>query len=136
MTTLGRPIAVPVVLATVELRKSDARAEQSRQDLINERRIDFQVNQLIALALSLGDFGKSSSWEFRWRVKLLPAQLIPTAVDWTGTHADREDSDLWASLMATRSHDEDWGTWIRIRIQVEIESAISELTSPPSSSPN
>lgn len=71
-----------VVVATIELRRSDRRAEESRQDLVEERRIAFLTEQLVALADALSIPGPVAPAQVRVRVRLLPSDMVPT--QWYG----------------------------------------------------
>lgn len=71
--------ALAIVIATTELLRSDRRIEQSRMELLNDRRVVFQLEQLVALAEALDEFGGSAPSRVRLRVQLLPLGLIPSA---------------------------------------------------------
>jgi hypothetical protein len=126
--------AAAVVLATVELRKSDRRAQQSRQDLIDGRRLDVQLEQLVALHEDLLMGGRVAPHVVRLRVSLLPAGLLPSADMWIQSAnppvasplKGEFDRDL-AAAMAAGAEGLDWSVWVRDRVRVEIDQAIETL---------
>lgn len=118
--------ASAVVLATVELRNADKRASQARRDLLDERRVQFHLEQLVALSLALADFGASAPYEARLRIRLLPDGMVPKARKWC-EDGPRQDTLLWEEFLSTRRDDEDWGTWIRDRVRREISAHLDSL---------
>ena len=130
----GITSAFAVVLATVELRLSDKRARKSRDDLFETRLVDFQLAQLVSLSEVLGQSGRSVDWLVKVRLRLLPADLLPTLEEWV-TAPDERDLAVYkgpymAALNAAIADGQDgldWGSWARERVRDEIDAAVEVL---------
>lgn len=77
--------AAAVVLATIELRRSDRRNAEVRLEALAARRTDFYLEQLVALSDGLGIFGASAPEQVKLRSRLLPSGMVPSAEQWTAS---------------------------------------------------
>jgi hypothetical protein len=129
--------AAAVVLATIELRRSDSRAEQSRQDQVAERRAVFLMEQLVALADAMSEPGARAPAGVRVRARLLPPEMVPTAGVWVRSGQYELAADAiekeYVRARDARAADGDGRlereVWVRERIRDEIDAALDRLLS-------
>ncbi|ARZ67247.1 hypothetical protein SMD11_1586 [Streptomyces albireticuli] len=96
--------------------------------LRDERRRNFYLTQLVAIADALDEHGGSAPHRVDVRVRTLPQGMAPVAWAWV-TEGDRPPSSLYARFETVAAPGEDWGTWVRACVREEINQAVaSQLT--------
>jgi hypothetical protein len=119
------------VLAWVAIRRGNRQAEDAIRALQRERRINFYLDQLAALAEAIWVDADTDmpSYQVRQRVTLLPVGLVPTAHEWC-SESEVSYMDASSRFHSSPEYDRysgDFSYWIRDQIKAEIKEATEDL---------
>jgi hypothetical protein len=125
-----------VVVAVITLRHVAATAKQARNDLREDRQIDFRQSVLLDIAVSYEEWarGGGSPFVLAARVRVLPTSMLPllrAALALPVSPVQRKDFE---DLAASKGFEIDkfelvqgYASWIREEIHAEINEALDRL---------
>jgi hypothetical protein len=129
---LGSVLAlVAVVLASVQLLRAERFNRQSREDLRNDRRIDFLLSQLIDIAVAVepGALNSADVPVIRAKIRTLPQDMLPVLRAHVNVWPTDAGKTRYGALMTAGEErgTPDASSSIYAAVVDELEDAIDEL---------